>query len=159
TRIGGTSRSDRSDDRAGFAMSFSADMEASFMKSLAEASNCHWDVIVVGAGPAGGMTAYELARWGFRVLVVDKAEFPRWKVCGCCLNRRTTQILRSAGLDQLLAEAVRLREMSLHIGHNAVSFPLHENLVLSRIVLDNGLVEAARERGATFLSRTTARLG
>ena len=41
-----------------------------------------WDVIVVGAGPAGATAARELAALGHAVLLVDKSEFPRDKVCG-----------------------------------------------------------------------------
>lgn len=40
------------------------------------------DVIVVGAGPGGSATAYHLARHGVRVLLLEKTEFPREKVCG-----------------------------------------------------------------------------
>jgi flavin-dependent dehydrogenase len=47
-----------------------------------------WDVVVVGAGPAGAMAARELARRGAGVLLVDRAQFPRYKVCGGCLNPR-----------------------------------------------------------------------
>ena len=49
-------------------------------------------VAVIGAGPAGAMAAYELARRSFRVLLVDKSEFPRPKVCGCCLNGQALAI-------------------------------------------------------------------
>ncbi|MFH1297253.1 MAG: NAD(P)/FAD-dependent oxidoreductase [Bacteroidota bacterium] len=42
----------------------------------------HADVIVAGAGPAGTMAAYELARKGVDVLILEKARFPRYKVCG-----------------------------------------------------------------------------
>ena len=40
------------------------------------------DVLVVGAGPGGSAAAYYLARSGLDVTVVDKAAFPREKVCG-----------------------------------------------------------------------------
>ena len=42
----------------------------------------NFDVIVVGAGPAGSFTSYLLARKGLNVGIIDKAKFPRYKVCG-----------------------------------------------------------------------------
>jgi geranylgeranyl reductase family protein len=41
-----------------------------------------YDVIVVGGGPGGASAAYHLTRSGARVLVLDKARFPRYKTCG-----------------------------------------------------------------------------
>ena len=55
-----------------------------------------WDAVVVGAGPAGSMAALGLARAGAAVLLVDRATFPRPKVCGCCLNGAALAALRSA---------------------------------------------------------------
>lgn len=40
-----------------------------------------WDTVVVGAGPAGCHTAWELGNRGWKVLLVDRASFPRWKPC------------------------------------------------------------------------------
>lgn len=48
----------------------------------------HYDVVVIGAGPAGSVAAYTAATQGLDVLLLDKARFPRFKVCGCCLNAR-----------------------------------------------------------------------
>ena len=45
-----------------------------------------WDVVVIGAGVAGGLAAFDCARRGLSVLLVEKRSFPRWKVCGCCFN-------------------------------------------------------------------------
>ncbi|HEY4850209.1 MAG TPA: geranylgeranyl reductase family protein [Streptosporangiaceae bacterium] len=55
------------------------------------------DVIVVGAGPAGSATAFYLARAGLDVLMLDKATFPREKVCGDGLTPRAVKAL--AGMD------------------------------------------------------------
>ena len=57
------------------------------------------DVIVVGAGPAGAATAYHLAQAGLDVLLLEKTEFPREKICGDGLTpRAVTQLIRM-GID------------------------------------------------------------
>ncbi|MEV0732032.1 geranylgeranyl reductase family protein [Polymorphospora sp. NPDC050346] len=57
------------------------------------------DVIVVGAGPGGSTTAYHLARHGLRVLLLEKTEFPREKVCGDGLTPRAVKQLVKMGID------------------------------------------------------------
>src|SRR2546422_2966438 len=52
-----------------------------------------WDAIVVGAGPAGAATALLLSRGGARVLLLDRARFPRHKPCSEYLSPATTAIL------------------------------------------------------------------
>jgi len=49
------------------------------------------DVIVAGAGPAGSMAAFELARRGGNVLILEKTVFPRYKVCGGGLTRKIVE--------------------------------------------------------------------
>ncbi len=57
------------------------------------------DVIVVGAGPAGSTAAYHLARHGLAVLVLEKSQFPREKVCGDGLTPRAVKQLIKMGID------------------------------------------------------------
>lgn len=52
-----------------------------------------WDAVVVGAGPGGAMTAYELCRIGRKVLLLDYRSFPRWKVCGGTLSPGARDLL------------------------------------------------------------------
>jgi len=53
-----------------------------------------YDVLIAGAGPAGCAAAYDLARAGKRVLLLDKRTFPRPKACACGLTRKTLAALR-----------------------------------------------------------------
>jgi flavin-dependent dehydrogenase len=53
-----------------------------------------FDVVIVGAGPAGCAAAYDLARAGRRVLLLDRRSFPRHKACACGLTRKTLRALR-----------------------------------------------------------------
>jgi flavin-dependent dehydrogenase len=62
-----------------------------------------WEVVVIGAGPAGSIAARECAKQGLRTLLVDKAAFPRPKVCGCCLNANAMATLERLGLGGAVA--------------------------------------------------------
>jgi flavin-dependent dehydrogenase len=53
-----------------------------------------YDILIVGAGPAGCAAAYDLARAGRRVLLLDRRTFPRPKACACGLTRKTLAALR-----------------------------------------------------------------
>ena len=57
------------------------------------------DVVVVGAGPGGSSAAYHLARHGLTVLLLEKTEFPREKVCGDGLTPRAVRQLVGMGID------------------------------------------------------------
>ena len=74
-----------------------------------------WDVIVIGAGVAGGLAAFDCAHRGLRVLVVEKRSFPRWKVCGCCFNANSLASLSATGLPNLMRDqgAVPLDQLRL----------------------------------------------
>jgi flavin-dependent dehydrogenase len=56
------------------------------------------DVLVVGAGPAGALAAWRLASRGVRVMLVDREQFPRHKLCGDTLNPGAVALLRSLSL-------------------------------------------------------------
>jgi flavin-dependent dehydrogenase len=129
--------------------------------SLDEASRHTWGVVVVGAGPAGALVARQLARSGVTVLLVDRATFPRTKVCGCCLSGAALTALQAAGLGRLApgCGAVPHRLLLLEAGRATAEVPLHGGLALSRERFDAALVEEAVAAGAAFLPGTWASLG
>ncbi len=120
-----------------------------------------WDVVVVGAGLAGTLAARQLARAGSAVLLLDRATFPRWKVCGCCLNPHAQDALAAVGLGDLLTTlaAVPVSGLRLAVRGIEARLDLPGWLTLSRLRLDHALVEEACSAGAVFVPGMTARLG
>ncbi|HEV2750512.1 MAG TPA: NAD(P)/FAD-dependent oxidoreductase [Gemmatimonadales bacterium] len=117
-----------------------------------------WDVVVVGAGPAGASSALLLARAGARVLLLDRARFPREKPCSEYLSPATTPILARLGTDVL--EAVegaahaKLYGMKVVAPGGAtmcgrfVDSPRPYSFALPRTTFDTILVAAAARAGA-----------
>jgi flavin-dependent dehydrogenase len=70
------------------------------------------DVVIVGAGPAGAVAGIVLARAGVRVRLVDRATFPRDKLCGDTVNPGTLARLRALGVaDDIEARGLRVDGM------------------------------------------------
>jgi flavin-dependent dehydrogenase len=112
-----------------------------------------WDVVVAGAGPAGSIAAAVLARAGARVLVLERAHFPRPKLCGDTVNPGAVAILRDLGLEPVLEGGLPIRGM-LITGEPRIAvrgrYPDGvEGRALPRIVLDERLARAAAGAGAT----------
>lgn len=117
------------------------------------------DVAVIGAGPAGALAARQIARRGASVLLVDKAAFPRPKVCGCTVNGAALDTLDRAGLHGLTDRlgAPRLHRVLVASGRRRASLPLPRSVSLSREAMDLALVEAAAASGVDFRDRTNSR--
>ncbi|MEY3460305.1 MAG: hypothetical protein RL215_3462 [Planctomycetota bacterium] len=117
-----------------------------------------YDVVIVGAGVAGAYSAYLAARSGLRVLLAERQTFPRGKICGCCLNGRAQELLRMAGLEQLLGNLQPVRTDVLRIQRRGcrLELPVPGGVVVSRRGLDERLVEAAVSAGANFVDGVTA---
>jgi flavin-dependent dehydrogenase len=121
--------------------------------TLEEATDGIWDVLVVGAGCAGAIAAREMGRCGARVLLVDKANFPRFKVCGGCLNRCALDALQRLGLGELPSSngGIALNRFHIVAGSASAVLPLPGHVALSRETLDTALVSEAIRAGAFFL--------
>jgi len=107
-----------------------------------------FDVLVVGAGPAGSTAAYRLAAEGVSVLLADKAVFPRDKPCGGGLTMRAVRQLPFSVEPVVEDRTMRVR-FGLDFTHR-VEREVDEPLVLmtQRLRLDAFLVEQAATAGA-----------
>jgi geranylgeranyl reductase family protein len=119
----------------------------------------HFDVAIVGAGPAGSSAAIALARKGYSVALLDKEQFPREKLCGDFLNPINCPLLRELEIErEILArthEKVTIFRFTSFSGEEAeVPLPDSENgtlfgLGVRRFDLDYVLIEKARSLGVT----------
>ena len=112
-----------------------------------------YDVIVCGAGPAGAVAATVLSRGGARVLLLDRARFPRPKLCGDTLNPGALAVLRRLAMsggfessalpvDGMIVTGERGVRVRAPYGRGA------RGLAIERRLLDAALLQAAIAAGA-----------
>lgn len=114
-------------------------------------------MIVVGAGPAGSTAARELSAAGARVLVVDRADFPRYKACGGGIPLRTEKLLPFP-IDAVVEDSVSLLQVSHEDGSR---FVRDSGLAFAHMVMrerfDQLLLDQAKKSGAEFRPGTVVR--
>ncbi|UYZ65013.1 NAD(P)/FAD-dependent oxidoreductase [Hymenobacter weizhouensis] len=120
------------------------------------------DICILGAGPGGATAALHLAGAGHRCLLLDRATFPRDKVCGDALSGKVINELRRIGAElpeRLAAEPIQLPSWGIDFyapnGRRlAVPFKPHYNPaqdraaghISKRVHFDNFLIEEVRRR-------------
>jgi menaquinone-9 beta-reductase len=118
-----------------------------------------FDAIIVGAGPGGSAAAYILAGAGLRVALLDKAAFPRDKLCGGLLSGRSEKVYKSIfGGNWNEAhefEASGARFFHKHKFLNEIS-NYRKIYFTRRTDFDHHLVRLAVSKGATLIERTGA---
>ncbi|MBV8246025.1 MAG: FAD-dependent monooxygenase, partial [Candidatus Eremiobacteraeota bacterium] len=116
------------------------------------------DAIVVGAGPAGSTAAYLLAAQGYDVMVIERARFPRVKVCGEYLNAGAVATLRRLGVSAEL-RPFALDGIVMHAHDLRVRLPVSgEAWAVPRSDLDAALATQARTAGAKCVTGTAVDL-
>ena len=118
------------------------------------------DVAVVGGGPSGASAAITLAKLGYAVLLVDRAVFPRDKLCGDFINPVNWPVLQELNVSQevLRREHAEVREFRLTSAGGAEAVALlplsgtqQFGLGLRRYYLDHVLIERAKGEGASVV--------
>jgi geranylgeranyl reductase family protein len=114
-----------------------------------------YDAAVIGAGPAGSIAAYRLARAGARVLLVDKARFPRDKPCGGGVTLRAVRLLPFS-LEPVVEDVIERVDCRLDYGprfertsHRPLAY------MTQRKRLDHFLLQHAADAGADVRQSVT----
>ena len=119
-----------------------------------------YDVAIVGAGPAGATCAWYLAKQDIRVLLLDKAKFPRDKFCGDAVIPRAQRHLERMGvLDQMIEAGECLFTTSggfvspsgIECLSDSTENPNGTPMSAKRIIMDERIVRAAQSAGAELV--------
>jgi geranylgeranyl reductase family protein len=116
-----------------------------------------YQVIVIGAGPAGATLAFELANRGIRTLVLERKTLPRDKCCAGGLTVKAAQLL-GINIDNLIEDVIYHAMVTCpgknpYYGHSAVPIMY----TVKRETFDHALVKRAQEAGAEILQGIEAR--
>ena len=118
-----------------------------------------YDVIIVGGGPAGSTAGYLLSKFGFKVLTIDKDNFPRRKLCGGLITLKTLKLLNRI-FDETEASLGQKDILNFRSDHYEI-FYKNKLLVknsshipfyfVDRQIYDCFLLERAKEVGAEIM--------
>ncbi|HEX4487417.1 MAG TPA: FAD-dependent oxidoreductase [Terriglobales bacterium] len=118
-----------------------------------------YDLIVVGGGPAGASAAITAARSGASVLVLERAKYPRHKVCGEFVSAESLGLLRNllaAPYQSLLDGAIRISEGRIFLDGRLLHAPVDPPAAsIARFDLDEVLYQSALAAGVKIRVQTT----
>ena len=109
------------------------------------------DVLIIGAGLAGLTSSIHLRRLGYSVILIEKSEYPKHKVCGEYISNEVKPYLKSLGFDVDLEGAVSINQFQFTTETGkSINSPLDMGgFGISRFTLDNSMWELALKLGIT----------
>ena len=112
-----------------------------------------FDVIIVGGGLAGLSSAIHLSKYNLKVLLIEKNNYPKHKVCGEYISNEVLPYLNYLGIDVFSLGAQKIKRFELSTPKSKL---LKSNLSLggfgiSRYVLDHALYEKAKSESVQTL--------
>jgi menaquinone-9 beta-reductase len=126
--------------------------------SVDELRQTIWDRIVIGAGPAGALSAILAARRGLKVLLLERSSWPREKTCGGCLSETAIDLLREVDLLHILDQGTPLARSFIHTPTDTAELQHNGTVAVSRDRFDESLVREFQQLGGTFVCRASAQL-
>ena len=130
-------------------------------------NDARFDIVVVGGGPAGTSAAIRLATAGRKVLLIEKAKFPRHKLCGEFVSPECLRHFVELGIDQDVYEQhapkitktvfYSVRGRSLVISNKLLAAERRHSIGLSRSMMDDLLIERAVDVGVDVRTETMLR--
>jgi len=129
-------------------------------------SNNTYDVIVVGAGPAGATAALVLARQGVKVLLIERGEYPGSKnmfggaLFGEVLEELIPEFWNHAPIERYIGRkiiSILTEDSAVSMDINSADFkePPYHGFVIQRSIFDNWYAQEAVKAGAVLLNKTT----
>lgn len=129
-------------------------MKESFLTDISNKdSTIVFDVIIIGGGLAGLCNAIHLSKYDKKVLLIEKNEYPKHKVCGEYISNEVLPYLKFLEVNPFDFGAVKIDEFQLSTTQNKVisaKLPLG-GFGISRYQLDTVLAEKAKENSVTIL--------
>lgn len=119
-------------------------MHGDFMKT-------HYQVVIIGAGPAGTSAGIKLQEFGIDCCIIDKAVFPRSKLCGGLITQKTIDLMSKLNIGSFNEHIVKFRTNKVNIDACSSSISSFESSIpftlVDRIDFDDYLLKKYKQLG------------